>query len=204
MPRHIINDPKYLGANLRRLRSSRDWTVERTAKAAGISKGYVSLVESGKRTPHWTVIMRIVHGLGETLCGFFTRAESIDPPEDGIRTRRTDRIVIEGETPDDRGNLPPNPKGYTHILTPYHSGIRTEMVEIHLPPHTEWTPEPISFDARVTAYGVRGRLLMVGGGTEYIMHEGETLFYDARRPHSLRNYTDHSTLAVLAVEPVGF
>ncbi len=203
MPRHIIHHPKYLGENLKRLRKSRDWTLERVAEVAGISKGYVSLVESGKRTPHWSTVMRIVHGLGETLCSFFTRAESLPAPEDGIRTRRADRIVVDGDIPDDRGNLPSTVKGYTHILTPHHSDLRAEVVEIMLPPHSEWTPEPIRFNAGVTAYGVRGKLLLVCGGTEYVMHEGETMEYDAGNTHLLRNYTDRPTLTLLNIAPVG-
>src|SRR3982751_4913581 len=124
MPRHIIHQPRYLGENLKRLRRSRDYTVERLAAAVGLSKGYLSMIETGKRSPHWTVVMRIVHALGETLCGFFTSAESIPPPEDGIRTRREDLILIEGDRPNERGLIPwPPAARYTYILTPCHPDL---------------------------------------------------------------------------------
>src|SRR5688500_17105095 len=131
MPRHIIYQPRYLGENIRRLRQSRDWTVERLGNAVGLSKGYISLIESGKRSPHWSVLMRMTHALGETLCGFFTRAESIPPPEDGVRTRREDMIVIEGPEPDERGVVTPDPAiAFTAIITPYHPALATEVIEI--------------------------------------------------------------------------
>lgn len=205
MPRHIIHHPRYLGENLKRLRRSRDLTVERLAAAAGLSKGYLSMIETGKRTPHWSVIMRIVHALGETLCSFFTSAESIPPPEDNVRTRREDMILIEGDAPNERGQITWPPEGpYTLILTPQHPGLASELVEIYLPPHTEWTPEPISFAGTVTCVGLQGRLLLVLKGTEYVMRERESLQYDASAPHILRNYTDHGTRALLTISPVSF
>jgi transcriptional regulator with XRE-family HTH domain len=205
MPRHIIHQPRYLGENLKRLRRQRDWTVERLADAIGVSKGYVSMVESGKRSPHWVLLMKIAHALDDTLCRFFTTAEKIPPPEDGIRSQRENRIVVDGDPLDERGGLPrDSTKGYTHILTPWHRELVTEVIEIYLPPHSEWTPEPIGFRGGVTGWNIEGKLLLVRGGTEYIMHQGECLSYDASAPHMLRNYTDDPTRTVLTVSPASF
>jgi transcriptional regulator with XRE-family HTH domain len=205
MPRHIIHQPRYLGDNLKRLRRSRDWTVERLADSVGVSKGYISMIETGKRTPHWMMVMRMAHALDTTLCHFFTAAEKVQEPEDGIRSRREDRIVIDGEPPDERGVLPRDrSKSYTHILTPWHPTIQSEVVEIMLAPHTEWTPEPITLAGHVSAWSAEGRLLLVRGGTEYIMYEGECLAYDASLPHQLRNYTDDPVRALLTMTPVSF
>lgn len=205
MPRHIIQHPRYLGENLKRLRRSREWTVEHLASEAGVSKGYLSMIETGKRSPHWTVVMRIIHSLGETLCSFFTTAESISPPEDGIRARREDLILIEGECPNERGQITSPPAGqYTHILTPFHEGISSEVVELFLPPHSAWTPEPITFTGDVVCWGAQGRVLLELDGDEHVMHEQECLAYAAATPHTLRNYTDHPSRALLVVTPVGF
>jgi quercetin dioxygenase-like cupin family protein len=73
-----------------------------------------------------------------------------------------------------------------------------------LAPHAEWTPEPVMFAGTVTAWSAEGRLLLVREGTEYIMHEGECLAYDASVPHLLRNYTDDPLRAILTITPVSF
>lgn len=205
MPRHIINQPRHLGDHLRRLRQSRDWTMDRLAAAVGLSKGYISLIESGKRSPHWSVLLRITHALDETLCRFFTRAESIPAPEDGIRTRRAHMIVLEGPTPDERGVVAiDDAAAFTAIITPWHEALRTEVVEIFLPPHSEWSPTPITFPGNVTAWGMGGRLLLVQSGTEYVIRDGECLLYSAESAHTLRNYTNAPTRAVLMIEGRGF
>ncbi len=45
----IINQPKLLGENIRRLRATRDATLDSIALKTGLSKSFLSLVESGKR-----------------------------------------------------------------------------------------------------------------------------------------------------------
>lgn len=203
MPRHIIHQPRLLGDRLRRLRIGRDWTVERLATAAGISKAYLSMIEGGKREPHWSILMRIVRSLGSTLCALLTDAESIPRADDDIHSRRSSRLVLEGPEPDEKGALPlPPPSGYTHILTPWHKGLQSEVIEIYLEPHSEWTPDPVSIPGQIVCVGIQGRLLLVTQETEYDMREGETLQYDGSHAHSLRNYTDNPTRTIMVVTPV--
>lgn len=203
MPRHIVQQQRVIGDRLKRLRMNHDWTVEKLATSVGISKAYLSMIEGGKRRVHWTLIMRLLHSLGTTLCAFLTEHESVKGAEDGVHSRRPDRLVLNGPAPDERGHMPiPPPSGYTHILTPWHEGLETEVLEIYLEPHTEWTPEPISFPGRSVCVGTQGRLLLVTQRTEYVMLEGETLQYDGSQPHSLRNYTDNPARIIMTVTPV--
>lgn len=203
MPRHIAQQPRIIGDRLKRLRVGRDWTVERLADAAGISKSYMSMIEGGKRGVKWPLLMRILHALGTTLCAFLTEHETVSRAEDGIHSRRSSRIVLDGPAPDERGAMPiPPPSSYTHILTPWHEGLKSEVLEIYLEPHTEWTESPICFNGQSVCVGTQGRLLLVTQGTEYVMREGETLQFDGAQPHSLRNYTDYPARTIVMVTPV--
>lgn len=205
---HIVNSPEALGAALRRMRQLQEITVERLAERVGLSKGYISLVESGKRTPHWATLMKMLHVLGETLCTFLTREQSVAPPEENVRTRREDLLLVAGTPPDEWGRAPGEETGgYTWILTPHFEGMRSEIIELCLPPHTPWTPSSITFPAHVTAIGLEGQILLELGDTdrnEFVMARGETLQYDARRPHRLRNFTDGTAKSLLVVSPAAF
>ncbi len=192
-----------VGDRLKRHRTDFEWTVERLARAAGISKAYLSMIEGGKRKVHWSLIMRLLHALDTTLCAFLTEHETVESAEDGVRSRRPNRLVLSGVPPDERGMIPlPPPSSYTHILTPWHSELATEVLEVYLEPHTEWTPEPVAFPGRVVCVGTQGRLLLVTRGTEYVMLEGETMEYDGSHAHSLRNYTDNPARVIMTVTPV--
>lgn len=208
IPSHdVLDRSDVLGAQLRALRQSREQTLEEVAAASGLSKGYLSLVESGKRTPHWPTLLRILHALDGTLCGFLTAVEDVSPSDDGVRTRRKDLLVVSGAPPDRWGHPRDDDSGYTWILTPYFEGIRSEVVELRLPPHTTWAPAPLSFNARVVLYALEGRILLEEIGEnrdEFVAEEGETLQYDARNLHQLRNYTDVAARALLVISPAQF
>lgn len=205
---HIVCNPELLGSAMRRLRQSNGMTVERLAEQVGLSKGYISLVESGKRTPHWATLMKLVHALGETLCSFLTREQNVPPPEENIRSRREDLLLVSGSAPDEWGRTPAEEAGgYTWILTPHFDGMRSEIIELCLPPHTPWTPTPLTFPAHVAAIGLEGQLLLEFGDAqrnEFVMSRGETLQYDARLPHRLRNFTDAPARGLLVVSPASF
>ena len=53
-----------VGANIRRLRTDRGLTMEALAWAAGISKGYLSRVESGHHAPSLRVLRLLARELG--------------------------------------------------------------------------------------------------------------------------------------------
>lgn len=44
---------------IRELRKSRKWTIEQLAEIAGVSKGYVSLLENGERVPSASMLQTL-------------------------------------------------------------------------------------------------------------------------------------------------
>ena len=51
------------GRALRTCRAMRGWEQERVAKQAGLSKSYISLIESGRRTPSVFAIRKLARSL---------------------------------------------------------------------------------------------------------------------------------------------
>lgn len=204
----LFQSPQRLGRMLRTLRKTQNLTVEKLAETVGLSKGYISLVESGKRTPHWGTVFRIVHALDETLCRFLTEAMETAPPEEKIRSGLEHLIVVTGSGPDEWGYVPDaDTDGYTWILTPYHSEAHSTAIRFRLPPHSSWTSDPISYPARATAFGMDGRMLLEMGETarnEFVLASGNTTQFNAERPHRFRNFTDHPAECLLVVAPACF
>ena len=204
----IVHDPLILGEQLRLLRKSRGLTVEGVATRVSLSKGYISLLESGKRTPHWMTLMRILHALDETLCSFLTRGGNLPQPEEGTYSGRDHLVVVAGSEPDEWGITPDaDTEGYTWILTPHRQGGVSEVIRFRLPPHSAWTPDLLTLPAHGTTFGLEGKILLEvedNGRNEFLVGTGEVLQHDLHSPHRFRNPTDLPAEVLLTLVPPVF
>lgn len=64
-------DRKEIGIRIKKLREDRGFTKYRLAADAGVSPGYISDLESGKKCPTVEVLDNICFALGITLKDFF-------------------------------------------------------------------------------------------------------------------------------------
>ena len=56
------------GQTVRQLRTSRGWTQEDLADAAGLTATYVGQVERGDKVPSLTVVLKLAKGLAVAPC----------------------------------------------------------------------------------------------------------------------------------------
>lgn len=196
-----------IGSRLRQLREGEGITLITLAEQVNLSKGYLSLIESGKKRPHWSTLMRIVHTLNSTLCEFLLREEDLERGKEEVQEGGGERTIrLAGNLPDQWGQVARgDEEGYTWIVTrqkePY---LRSEVLRFRLPPHTSWTPEPIVLRGSIVAYGLEGSTLLETGRTdrdEFTLQPGRTLSLDGRVPHRFRNPTDVPTEVLLVVTP---
>ena len=197
-----------LGHRLRTLREKQGMTLAALAEEADLSKGYISQIESGKKRPHWSTLMRMVHILEGTLCRFLM-PEEVLPDSHRVQPGGGERTIpLAGNLPDEWGRIEGiDQEGYTWIVTPGgEPPLRSEVIRFRLPPHTSWTPEPISISGWIVAFGLHGETLLETGRLErdeFILRESHTLAFDGRGPHRFRNCTDTPCEVVLTVTPPG-
>jgi transcriptional regulator with XRE-family HTH domain len=60
------NEAKKLGDNLKRLRTEKGLSQSDIADSLGVSRGFVSLIENGKRNPTLSTITRLASAVGVT------------------------------------------------------------------------------------------------------------------------------------------
>lgn len=56
-----------LGANVKRLRESNEWTQEALAARAGLDRSYVAGIEAGLRNPSTKALSKLARALGVSL-----------------------------------------------------------------------------------------------------------------------------------------
>lgn len=60
------NEAKKLGDNLKRIRTEKGLSQTDIAKSLGVSRGFVSNIENGKRNPTLSTITRLASAVGVT------------------------------------------------------------------------------------------------------------------------------------------
>ena len=173
---HPTTSARRIGPMLRKLRNDRGLTIARLAEQAGLSKGYISQIESGHKQPHWSTLMRLVHLLDERLCHLLAadgeegarqvaKSEAKRPDDPTVEEEevvvqfgvdRADCIPLAGNLPDEWGRVAgADEQGYTWILTPDpEARIVSEVLRVRIPAHAPWTPDRLQFAAPVVAYGL--------------------------------------------------
>lgn len=58
-----MTDAEIFGKRIRELREKRGLSQEKLAQASNLTTGFVSTIESGKKTPSLTTILKLAYGL---------------------------------------------------------------------------------------------------------------------------------------------
>lgn len=198
----LIGLPDKLGRNLRRLRIACDLTLDETARRSGLSKSFLSMLESGKRSVRMTDLRRILSCYRYSLGRFLSEAHELDGEEmpsiepGRIVQTTTNAVLLDGSRQEGRYHL--------LLLRPLRHETDCEILELFLPPKSQMTEENMTIEVEMRGIVQKGILLIVLQGDEYIAREGDEFCYDGRIPHILRNYTDEPVIINLFLTPPMF
>jgi transcriptional regulator with XRE-family HTH domain len=163
-----------LGGRARELRREKRLTLEELAERSGVSRAMLSKVERGEKNPTLIVAAKLSEGLGvplSRLLGVEERREVVVIPRD----RRP--VMRDPESGFERQLLSPNFRGrgveFVRNVVPEGS------TSGEFPPHRRGVEEYIVVE--------KGRLRAVLAGEEYLLEEGDSLYYEADVTHRFDN-----------------
>lgn len=148
--------------------------MEGLAAASGVSRAMISKLERGEKSPTLVVAARVAEGLGVTLSQLT-----------GVEERR--EVVV---VPRDRRMVMRDPQsGFVRqLLSPSFGGRGVEFVRNvipegstsgEFPPHRRGVEEYVAVE--------EGRLRAVLGGEEYLLEQGDALYFEADVSHRFDN-----------------
>ncbi|MFN8023224.1 MAG: XRE family transcriptional regulator [Acidimicrobiales bacterium] len=158
--------PAALGSEIRRRRLDHGLTLVQLAERAELSQPFLSQVENGRAQPSMESLARIAQSLGTTPQSLFAAPAPHDAPLAIVRA----------------GDDPGGPSTYRPLVTgdaPFH------VVEFTRLPF-EFV-EPWVHDGFETVYVIGGRVEIEVDGTLSQLSPGDSVSYDARRPHRHRS-----------------
>src|SRR5450631_2667873 len=167
-----------LGDKIRTKRTEKKITLEQLAGKAGVSKGLISQIENNRTVPSLPVLFNIIHSLGEDLRTFF------EDMHDSFSNRHI-MIVRKGQEKM-FGKEPVKGFSYKRILTRSVVSQATDIVLLELKKNAA-RKQMIETDAYECKYILKGRVEYQIEKETFILDEGDTLFFNGRAKHRLKN-----------------
>jgi transcriptional regulator with XRE-family HTH domain len=179
-----------LGERVRILRRERGLTLNLLAERSGVSRAMISKLERGEKNPTLVVAAKVAEGLGVSLSqlvGVEERREVVVVP----RERRM--IMRDPGTGFERQLLSPSfgGRGIEFIWSVVPEGSSSG----EFPPHRRGVEEYVVVE--------KGRLRAVLGGEDYLLEEGDTLYFEADISHRFDNAGEGECSYYLVIDSKG-
>jgi transcriptional regulator with XRE-family HTH domain len=166
-----------LGERVRELRRERGLTLEELAERSGVSRAMISKLERGEKNPTLVVAAKLAEGFGVTLSqlvGMEERREVVVVP------REKRMVMRDPETGFERQLLSPSfgGRGVEFIRNVVPEGSTSG----EFPPHRRGVEEYVVVE--------KGNLRAIIGDEEYLLKEGDALYFEANVSHRFDNAGD--------------
>jgi transcriptional regulator with XRE-family HTH domain len=175
-----------LGRQLRELRRQRGFSLSEVSEKTGVSKSFLSLVESGKSDISVGRLIRLTGFYGAHLADILPRLEATSP----LIVRKEQQALLDS----------PHEGVRTYILGPTDKDML--VMRAYFAPGSA-APEQRSHEGLEFALALRGRIaISIEDYGEVVLEEGEAVYFDSNQPHSYANAGDaEAELLSVSVPP---
>lgn len=194
-----MNDHQTIvGAKIKRLRESKNLTVEEISERSGLSTDQISSIENDQNLPSLGPLIKVARALGVRLGTFMDDNDALGPVVCRAEERERDRsISFSNGSTDARKHME------YHPLAQQKAGRHMEPFVIDINP--EETPEfqLSAHEGEEFIYVMSGEVEIVYGKETYSLKEGDSIFYDSIVKHHVHGAPGKSA-KILAVVYIPF
>jgi transcriptional regulator with XRE-family HTH domain len=167
-----------IGEKLKSKRTQKNITLEELANRAGVTKGLISQVENNRTVPSLPVLFNLIHSLGEDLKSFFEDMHEHFTNGHVLIVRKGEEKPFEKE--------PVKGFSYKRILT---KSIVAQAIDIAVLDLKKGATrkQMIQTDAFECKHILKGSIEYQIEKEKFVLNAGDTLFFDGRAKHRLRN-----------------
>ncbi len=177
-----------IGNKIKEVRKAKGITVQALADRAEVSKGLISQIENNRAIPSLPVLMKVILSLQINLPDFFEELRSVSGEQPVLIVKQSDYRKIQKEA--DKGFE------YKRILTRTLAGGSTDIVLLELKKGAA-RKRLVQTEAYEYKYIIRGKLQYEIEGKQYLLEEGDSIFFDGRLRHKLSNPGTGDTLILV-------
>ena len=166
-----------IGGAIKSLRQAQGLSLDMLAARSGVSRAMLSEIERGMKNPTVRIVMQIATALGTTVAALIGESPTVAAPAPSV-IRRAERPTL----------IEPQSGATRQTLSPAYAAHGVETLWYTLPAEQETATLPAARAGAVAQIIVFwGRLICVLAAGQVVLDEGDSAFFPAGLPLSLRN-----------------
>jgi transcriptional regulator with XRE-family HTH domain len=174
-----------LGANLRRLRVRRGLSLERLARASGVSRAMLGQIELGQSTPTINVVWKIARSLSVPFSALISH---VVRPRAALLPADRAKVLTSAD-----GNF------ISRALFPYDESRKVEFYELRLRAHSRELAEAHPAGTTENLVVSAGALDLLVESNRFCLNAGDAVFFEADVPHEYHNNQDTDVVMYLVM-----
>jgi transcriptional regulator with XRE-family HTH domain len=174
-----------VGANLKRLRIKRGLSLERLARASGVSRAMLGQIELGQSTPTINIVWKIARSLAvpfSALISHCTRPRTAVMPALGAKELRSADGAFS-----------------SRALFPFDEPRQVEFYELRLAPRGVERAEAHPAGTTENLVVASGTLSLRVDGDSFLLRARDAVYFEADVPHEYHNPTDVESVLYLVM-----
>ncbi|MDB5568706.1 MAG: transcriptional regulator [Tardiphaga sp.] len=178
-----VSRTEAVGFNLRQLRSAKGLTLDQLATLSELTRGYISLVERGLKTPSVAALLRLAAALDVNVTYLFDSNPTPAPRYTLFRQQKRSAPVQEG--------------GFD-LLALAASRTQKRMEPFLIRPRLKSAPRA-SHAGEEFLFVVSGGVAIKIDGEEILLEKGDCLYFSGETPHEVRSIGPQKAEVLLVV-----
>lgn len=178
-----------IGKRIKTKRLNKKITLEELAKKAGVTKGLISQIENNRTVPSLPVLFNLIHSLDLDIKTFFEDMHDYFTNSHVWIVRKGEEKLFEKE--------PVKGFSYKRILTKTLVAQAVDIVLLELKKGAG-RKQMIKIDSFECKYVIKGKIEYQVEREKFILNAGDTLFFDGRASHRLRNIGSSDAVILIA------
>ncbi len=179
-----------IGKRLREVRIRRNLVIDDIAATTGLSRAYISQVETGKASPSLQTLEKLAAALETPVSSLF-----IEEDVSCTVIRADERRHVHFGNPDAKYR-----KAMQYMSAP---NRQLELVLIEIPPRSTAIDKAHVHEGEEACQVLEGEIEVVYGEDTYLLGPGDSVHWDSRIAHWLKNPGDAPARLIVARTPAG-
>jgi transcriptional regulator with XRE-family HTH domain len=179
-----------IGEKIKELRKRQGMSIAELAEKAELSSGLISQIERNIVTPSIVSLWKIAKSLQVSVGYFFD--EDIKNITNPIVTKNTRKRIIAS-----------NNNAIYELLSP-DLNRKIEFLYITIKPGDHSTKDFVTHEGEECGIVIKGKLMVKMKDREYILEEGDSIYFDSTIPHKYVNVGDETCESIWAMTPPSF